>query len=76
MAGLDGWVLAKDGAAEIGISVSCLHRRALRGTIRTRMIGYIRLFNSEDVTNIASVKQLARAKKSERNKKAQGGLGL
>lgn len=76
MAGLDGWVLAKDGAAEIGISVSCLHRRAIRGTIRTRMIGYIRLFNAEDIANIAAVKQLARAKRIERVKKEMGGLGL
>jgi len=74
MAGLDGWVLAKDGAAEIGISVSCLHRRAIRGTIRTRMIGYIRLFNAEDIANIAAVKQLARSKKSDQIKKAWGGL--
>jgi hypothetical protein len=74
MAGLEGWVLAKDGAAEIGISVSCLHRRALRGTIRTRMVGMIRLFNHEDIKAIAEVKRLARDRRQQVSRKTQGGL--
>lgn len=60
MAGFDGWVLASEGAKRIGISVSCLHRRAIRGSIRSRMVGMIRVFNEEDIKAIAEVKRLKR----------------
>lgn len=56
MVGLDGWLLSSEAAYQIGISISCLNRRALRGSIRTRRVGRIRLYNEEDVKQIKAVK--------------------
>jgi hypothetical protein len=56
MVGLDGWLLSSEAAYQIGISISCLNRRALRGSIRTRRVGRIRLYNEEDVRQIKAVK--------------------
>ena len=56
MSGLDGWMLSSEAAYQIGISISCLNRRAQRGSIRTRRVGRIRLYNEEDVKQIKAVK--------------------
>jgi len=58
MVGLDGWLLSSEAAYQIGISISCLNRRAQRGSIRTRRVGRIRLYHAEDVKQIKAVKQM------------------
>ena len=58
MAGLDGWLLSSEAAYQIGISVSCLNRRALRGSIRTRRVGRVRLYSEDDVRMVKEVKRL------------------
>jgi hypothetical protein len=71
MSGLDGWLLSSEAAYQIGITVSCLNRRALRGSIRTRRVGRVRLYNEEDVKQVKAVKAMvaARAAAIEREKR-------
>ena len=58
MSGLDGWLLSSEAAYQIGISISCLNRRAQRGSIRSRRVGRIRLYNEDDVRVAKEVKRL------------------
>lgn len=66
MVSLEGWMLSKEAAYQIGISVSCLNRRALRGSVRTRRVGKLRLYHEEDIRQIKAVKEM-----NERAKLAQ-----
>jgi hypothetical protein len=58
MVSLEGWMLSKEAAYQIGISVSCLNRRALRGSVRTRRVGKLRLYHEEDIRQIKAVKEM------------------
>jgi excisionase family DNA binding protein len=60
MAGFGDWLLTKEAAYQLGISVSCMNRRAVRGTIRSRLVGNQRLFHAEDVAAAKAVREKQR----------------
>lgn len=72
MVSLEGWMLSKEAAYQIGISVSCLNRRALRGSVRTRRVGKLRLYHEEDIRQIKAVKEMNERARMMKQEESEG----